>query len=151
MELIMRKFAFRFMIFPLLIYFTGCGSGIQTINLALSSDVNANGGNAVVINIYQLTNDDKFQYASFNSLLNNAEETLANDLIPNSIIEKTMVPNENYDLKELELNKDTAFLGVLGDFYSPAKDGWKLIIPVDSDIESLKISIHENSLSFQKQ
>ena len=147
----MREFTFTFIIFVLIIYFTGCGSGIQTINVALSSNVDANGGNAVVIKIYQLTNNDKFLYANRNSLLKNAEETLANDLIPNSIIEKTMVPDDNYDLNELELNKDTAFLGVLGDFYSPAKDGWKLIIPVDSDTEHLKILILENSLSLQKE
>lgn len=141
---------FTFIIFAFILYFAGCGSGIQTINIDLISDVNANGGNAVVIKIYQLTNNDKFLYASPNSLLKNAEETLANELIP-PFIEETIVPDENYDLRELELSKDTAFLGVLGDFYSPAKDGWKLIIPVDSDIEYLKISIHENSLSFEKQ
>lgn len=144
MELIMREFTFTFIIFALIIYFTGCGSGMQTINVAYSSDINANGGNAVVINIYQLTNDYKFQNASSNSLLKDAEESLANDLIP-PIIEKTMVPNEDHYL-ELELSKDAAFIGIVGDFHSPSNDDWKLIIPVDSDIDYLKIFILENSL-----
>jgi len=147
----MKKFAFKFMILTSMLSFIGCGSGIQTVNIDLNSDVNANGGNAIVIKIYQLTNDDKFRYASFESLLKNAEETLTYDLVPNSIKEKTMVPNENYDLKELELSKDAAFLGIVGDFHSPAKDSWKMIIPLDSDMEYLKILIHENSLSFQKE
>ena len=149
MELIMREFTFTFIIFAFIIYFTGCGSGIQTITVAYSSDINANGGNAMVINIYQLTNDYKFQNASSNFLLKDAEETLANDLIP-PIIEKTMVPNEDHYL-ELELSKDAAFIGVVGEFHSPSIDGWRHIIPVDSDTEYLKILIFENSLSLQKE
>ena len=77
----MREFTFTFIIFAFMIYFTGCGSGIQTINIDLSSDINANGGNTVVIKIYQLTNDDKFRYADFKSLWRNAEETLAKHVI----------------------------------------------------------------------
>ena len=145
----MREFTFTFIIFAFMIYFIGCGSGIQTINVALSTDDNANGGNAVVINIYQLTNDYKFQNASSNSLLRDSKETLANDLIL-PIIEKTMVPNENHYL-ELELSKDAAFIGVVGEFYSPSIDDWRRIISVDSDTEYLKILILENSLSLQKE
>jgi len=146
----MREFTFTFIIFAFMIYFTGCGSGIQTINIDLSSDINANGGNTVVIKIYQLTNDDKFRYADFKSLWRNAEETLANELIP-PFIEETIIPDKNYEFKELEISKDAAFIGVVGDFHTPSKDGWRLIISVDSDIDYLKILILENSLSFQKE
>ena len=145
----MREFTFTFIIFAFIIYFTSCGSGIQTINVAYSSDINANGGNAMVINIYQLTNDYKFQNASSNFLLKDAEETLANDLIP-PIIEKTMVPNEDHYL-ELKLSKDAAFIGVVGEFHSPSSDGWRGIISIDSDTEYLKILILANSLSLQKE
>ncbi|RKY91233.1 MAG: type VI secretion system lipoprotein TssJ, partial [Ignavibacteriae bacterium] len=124
--------------------------GIQTINIDLISDVNANGGNAVVIKIYQLTNDDKFRLADFKSLWKKAEETLANEFIP-PFIEETIVPNKNYELKEIEISKEAAFVGVVGDFHSPSKDGWRLIISVDSDIDYLKILILENSLSLQKE
>lgn len=150
MELIMREFTFTFIIFAFILYFTSCGSGIQTINIDLISDVNANGGNAVVIKIYQLTNNDKFLYASRNSLLKNAQETLANELIP-PFIEETIIPDKNYEFKELEISKDAAFIGVVGDFHTPSKDGWRLIISVDSDIDYLKILILENSLSLQKE
>ncbi len=150
MELIMREFTFTFIIFAFILYFTSCGSGIQTINIDLISDANANGGNAVVIKIYKLTNDDKFRYADLNSLWQNAEETLANELIP-TIKEETIVPNKIFELKEFELSKDAAFIGVVGDFYSPSNDDWKLIIPVDSDIDYLKILILENSLFRQNE
>jgi len=146
----MREFIFGFMILVSMIYFTGCGSGVQTINIDLSSDANANGGNAVVIKIYQLKTDNKFRYAQYESLLKNAEETLANDLIP-PIKEETMTPSEKYPLKEFKLSKDAAFLGVVGDFHTPAKDSWKKIIPLDSDIEYLKIFIHENSLTIETE
>jgi len=54
-------------------------------------------------------------------------------------------------LKEFEISKEAAFVGVVGDFHSPSKDGWRLIISVDSDIDYLKILILDNSLSFQKE
>ena len=148
MELIMRES--KFIIFAFIIYFTGCGSGIQTINIDLISDVNANGGNAVVIKIYQLTNDDNFRYADFKSLWKNSEKTLANELIP-PFREELIIPNKNIELKEFEISKDAAFVGVVGDFHSPSTNGWRLIISVDSDIDYLKILILENSLSLQKE
>jgi type VI secretion system VasD/TssJ family lipoprotein len=148
MELIMRES--KFIIFAFIIYFTGCGSGIQTINIDLISDVNANGGNAVVIKIYQLTNDDNFRYADFKSLWKNAEKTLANELIP-PFREELIIPNKNIELMGFEISKDAAFVGVVGDFHSPSTDGWRLIISVDSDIDYLKILILENSLSLQKE
>ena len=150
MELIMREFTFTFIIFAFIICFTGCGGGIKTINIDLSSDVNANGGNTVVIKIYQLTNDDKFRYADFKSLWKNAEETLANELIP-PFIEETIIPNKNYEFNEFEISKDAAFIGVVGDFHTPSIDGSRLIISVDTDIDYLKILILENSLSLQKE
>jgi len=147
----MKKLFLIFPVYTLLILILGCGSGIHTVNFYLQCDNDCNDNNAVVVKIYQLKNADKFRYASFESLMKNTEATIGDDLIPNSKYEKTLVPGETYRLKEIEIKNDALFLGVVGDFFSPAKDGWMQVIPIDSDLENLEIIIHKNSLSFQNK
>ena len=132
-----------------LLLFVHCGGGTRTLRIDVHSDENANSGNAVVVTIYQLINADKFRFASFESLMKKPEETLGSDIMPNSKYERTLVPGEIFQLKEHEIKSDAAYLGVIADFHSPAKDGWQQIISLDSDFDQLKISIHENSLSFE--
>ena len=145
----MIKNLFIILILVCLVSLCGCGGGIKTVRIDVVSDDNANNGNAVVVTIYQLVNADKFRYASFESLMKKPEETLGSDIIPNSKYERTLVPGEIFQLKEHEIKSDAAYLGVIADFHSPAKDGWQQIISLDSDFDQLKISIHENSLSFE--
>jgi len=127
--------------------FTGCGGGLQTFNLNLHCTENCNNDNAVVIKIYQLKNAEKFRHASFESLMRNPEEFLGDDIIPNSKIEKLLVPDETQDFNEVEIKNDAAFVAIIGDFYSPATDGWKQIIPINSDLRNVKVTVLENSLS----
>lgn len=131
------------------LYFTGCGGGPQTINLNLHCNENCNNDNAVVIKIYQLKNAEKFRHASFESLMRNTEELLGDDIIPNSKIEKLFVPDETYEFSNIEIKNDAAFLAIIGDFHSPASDGWKQVIPIDSDLENIKVTVLENSLSVE--
>jgi len=128
-----------------------CGGGKDSIQITLNCDENANSGNAVVINLYQLTNPDKFRLSSFESLTKTPEATLGADLIANSEIERTMVPGGTIDLNEIELKQEAAFLGVIADFHSPEPDGWQAVIPITEDLKQLVIFIHENSISFQKE
>jgi type VI secretion system VasD/TssJ family lipoprotein len=127
----------------------GCGSGMRTMNVDLHCDDNCNDNNAIVVKIYQLKNAEKFRHASFESLQRNAEEILSDDLIPNSKYEKLMVPNESFQLKNLQIQKDANYLGIVGDFHSPAKDGWLQVIPLNKDFDNLKIMVHENYLTFK--
>jgi len=147
----MKKLSLIFVIYITLVLFAGCGSSIQTVNFDLRCDDDCNDNNAIVVKIYQLKNADKFKYASFESLVRNTEAILGDDLIPNSKYEKTLVPGEVYQLKEIEIKNDALYLGVVGDFFSPAKDGWLQIIPTDSDLENLEIIIHKNALSLQNK
>jgi type VI secretion system VasD/TssJ family lipoprotein len=128
-----------------LLFINGCG-GAQTISIDMNCDKNCNGNNAIVVKIYQLKNADKFRNASFESLISNPEEILGDDLIPNSKYEKTLIPDETFQVSEYEIKPEAAYLGIVGDFYSPAKDSWQQVI-LASDIDNLKIMIHENSLS----
>ena len=133
----------------LLLVYSGCGGGTETINVSLHCDSDCNESNAVVVKIYQLKNADKFSHASFESLLRNPDETLGDDLIAGAKFEKLMTPDESFKLSDYEIKKDAAYIGVVGDFHSPAKDGWSEVIPV-KDIDDLSIKIHSNSLSVEK-
>ena len=142
----MSKLLIFLIIFLPIVFLGGCG-GTKTIVVEIVTEKEANNGNAVVVTIYQLINADKFRYASFESLIKNPVETLGADIVPNSKYERTMVPGENFMVEAHEIKNDALFLGIVADFHSPAKDGWKQVIPLESGFSDLKISIHESSLS----
>jgi type VI secretion system VasD/TssJ family lipoprotein len=141
----MNKTNFLSLLILILVY--GCGSGTRTVNITVNAEQEANSKNAVVVTIYQLTNADKFRYASFESLMKSPESTLGTDAIPNSKFEQTMVPGEVAQINEFEIKGDAVYLGIVADFHSPSKDGWQQLIPLESDFSELKISVHESSLS----
>lgn len=139
------------LLFPLvLLYISGCGGGNETVNISMRCDTDCNESNAVVIKIYQLKNAEKFSHSSFESLVRNPDETLGDDLIAGSKFEKLMAPDETFDLSKYEINKDAAYIGIVGDFHTPAQDGWFQVLPV-KDINDFSITIHSNSLSVQKE
>lgn len=132
-----------------LLHAYGCGGGTETIQVNLHCDEDCNENNAVVVKIYQLRNADKFSHASFESLLRNPDETLGDDLIADGKAEKLMTPNDSFTIDEYKINKDAAYIGIVGDFHSPATDGWRQIIPV-ADIGDISVRVHSNSLSVQQ-
>jgi type VI secretion system VasD/TssJ family lipoprotein len=143
-----RKKIILHLLFITLLILLGCG-GKETIKISLASDKNTNNGNAVVITVFQLTNAEKFRFSSFESLSKNPEATLETDLVTNSKLEKTMVPEEIFELNDIELKEEAAFIGIIADFYSPAPDGLKKLILINQDFERLIIYIHENSISIE--
>jgi len=134
---------------PILLYSYGCGGAPETINVSLHCDEDCNGSNAVVVRIYQLRNADKFSHSSFESLLRNPEATLGDDLIADGKSEKLMAPDESFSINNYEIKKDAAYIGIVGDFHSPAADGWRQIIPA-GDIGDITVRIHSNSLTVQE-
>jgi len=145
----MKKIALLLYITAIII-FSGCGGGGETISVSLQCDSDCNENNAVVVKIYQLRNADKFTHASFESLVRNPDETLGDDLITGGKFEKLMTPDESFPINEYEINKDAAYIGIVGDFHTPAKDGWFQVIPV-KDIDDLIIRIHSNSLTVEEE
>ena len=141
---------FIILFFSTLILTTGCGSSVETINVDMTCDDNCNESNAIVVKIYQLKNADKFRNASFESLISNPEEVLGDDLIPDSKYEKTLIPGEFFQVNEYEIKPEAVYIGIVGDFHSPAKDSWLQVLQTE-EIDKLNISIHENSISFTKE
>lgn len=139
------------LILPLvLISVYGCGGGNETVNISMRCDADCNENNAVVIKIYQLKNAEKFSHASFESLVRNPDETLGDDLIAGAKFEKLLTPDETFSLNKYEINKDAAYIGIVGDFHTPSQDGWFQVVPV-KDINDFAITVHSNSLSVQKE
>lgn len=130
-----------------LILLTDCGGGSNYISVSFKSYANSNNGNAVVVTIFQLTNADKFSLSSFESLTRNPTATLGSDLISNSTFEKTMVPGESFNLDELEIKKEAAFLGIVADFHTPSSDGWQQVVSLNKGIDKVVVSVLENSIS----
>lgn len=141
------KIVYSSILIFIILFVTNCGGGPQIVNFDLVCDEDCNNNNAVVIKIFQLRNAEKFRHASFESLILNPDEQLGDDLIPNTKLEKMMIPNESYEISNIEIKQNAAFIAVIGDFHSPAQDGWKQIVQINSDLETIKISIYENSLS----
>jgi type VI secretion system VasD/TssJ family lipoprotein len=138
----MRKYYLSILI---LFFLTGCG-GSDTLQLDLQCSENCNNNNVIVVRLYQLKNAERFKFASHESLIRRPEETLGEDLIPNSKFEKIIGPNETFSVKELEVISGASYLGIIGDFHSPAKDGWQQVVPINSGIDKVKVTITENSL-----
>lgn len=145
----MKNILFGFLFIVISTLLSGCGGGKELIQIQLKCDENTNSGNAVVVTVYQLTNADKFRFSSFEELTKNPEQTLGADLIPSSKFERTMVPGETFNLDELEIKKEAAFLGIIADFHSPSADGWQQLVPLNDGFDELIISVHENSISYK--
>ncbi len=132
-------------VLSLLILLSGCGN--PTTNIMLKSTEDSNEMNAVQMKIVQLRSAEKFKLASRESLLRNPDETLGDDLIPNSKVEKIMIPGETFSLENVELSEETKYIGIFGDFFSPATDGWSQLIDVSEGKDEIKIIIGKNFLS----
>ncbi len=143
----MKNILFGFLFIIVSTFLSGCGGGNEIIQISLKCDENTNSGNAVVVTVYQLTNADKFRFSSFESLTKNPEVTLGSDLVANSKFDRTMVPGESFQMDELEIKKEAAFLGIIADFHSPSADGWQQLVPLNDGIDELIISVHENSIA----
>lgn len=137
---------FSYSIFIFLL--TGCGN--QTVNILMQSTSDSNEMNAVQIKIYQLKSSEKFLLANRESLLRAPEETLGEDLIPNTKVQKIMIPGEIYNLENIEVSEETKLIGIVGDFFSPAQDSWSQLVDITEKQDNIKVIIGKNFLTVTK-
>jgi len=108
-----------------------------------------NGGNPVVVRVYQLKSAGSFQRATVETFWGKERSTLGSDLLGDPI-EIVLHPNETRTLKGIELNDETAFIGAAADFYQPDVDQWKSIIDVATmESDQLVLAVGENGLLIQ--
>ena len=141
----LSSFSITIFVLTFIIFLSGCGS--PTTNIILKSTDDSNEMNAAQMKIVQLKSAEKFKLASREALLRNPDETLGDDLIPNSKVEKIMIPGETFSLENVELSEETKYIGIFGDFFSPATDGWSQLIDVSEGKDEIKIVIGKNFLS----
>ncbi len=98
------------------------------VTVRSTADLN-NGGNPVVVRIYQLKSVASFQRATAETFWNQDKATLGSDLLGDPI-EIVMHPNETRKIKGIDLNKETNFIGAAADFYKPDVQRWKSILDV---------------------
>ncbi|WP_208993120.1 type VI secretion system lipoprotein TssJ [Roseibium sp. TrichSKD4] len=97
------------------------------------------GGEAVPIDvwIFQLSDDGKFFQAEFDRLTTEPAAVLSTTFV--KVKEVQVPPGESKTINELELKKDTTFIGIAGGYVDPDKVDWRTVEAVKSKGETYKL------------
>ena len=112
----------------------GCGGSAEataverevTVAIAGTPQMNA-GGNAVVLQVYQLTDADPFTIVPVEEFWLGDDAVFAGTVV--SKRELLLYPEEVRALP-LVLDGRTTHVGVAADFRAPSLDGWRVVLPV---------------------
>ena len=112
----------------------GCSGSAETVEearevtvaIAGTPQMNA-GGNAVVLQIYQLSDADPFTIIPVEEFWLDGDAAFAGTLV--SRREVLLYPEEVRALP-LVLDDRTTHVGVAADFRAPSLDGWRVVLPV---------------------
>lgn len=110
-----------------------------------ANDLN-NGGNPVVVRLYQLTTDVNFKSETSESFWRNEKNSFDRDMVgkPQEIM---LHPREVLKLEKIKILDDTKFIGVAADFYKPDKDQWHYLIDVSIyEGDELLVVVRKNTL-----
>jgi type VI secretion system VasD/TssJ family lipoprotein len=127
-----------------LIGLIGCAHHVDIFFQAVN-DLN-NGGNPVVVRIFQLTTDVNFKSESSESFWRNNQTSFQKDVVgkPTEIV---LHPREVLKLTDLEINDETVFLGVAADFYKPDKNQWQYLFDITKyEGGKILIAVRNNTL-----
>lgn len=102
-----------------------CDVQIVTLNIYAADNINPNeNGNPrpVRVQLYQLKNEVRMENATYDQILNNAKETLEDDVL--KVDELSIFPNDLVEVK-FERIKDASHLAGVALFHSPRGNSWK--------------------------
>ena len=111
----------------------GCG-GSRALNVqivgtsTMNSGENEMRGNAVVLRIYELSNETNFRSATREAFWQDDVAALGEERLTSQQLR--LFPDENRVI-ELEPGQDTRFIGVAADLRYPYQDQWRQIYPVE--------------------
>ena len=145
---IIRHHCIRFINFLLLslvfLSIAGCSRYVK-IYLQAATDLN-NGGNPVVVRLYQLTTDVNFKSETSESFWRNEKNSFERDMVGNPQ-EIMLHPREVLKLEKVKILDDTKFIGVAADFYKPDKDQWHYLIDISIyEKDELLVVVRKNTL-----
>jgi len=122
---------------------TGCSSTIE-VTTAGQPDMNS-GGNAAVVQVYQLSGEGNFGDLSFRSFWQQ-QGTIAKLIDAPS--KKTVYPNER-ERFDLEVAEKTKFIGVAANLRNPNSEKWRALYPVEEVGDWLSVTVHDNRISVE--
>lgn len=138
-----------FLLFVLMAFVSACSSQFK-INVATASYLNPDNHNQslpVELKIYQLTNADAFQQASFDDLWLHTQLVLRHALLTTNTF--MISPNTQKEIL-LSRTKKTKYLGVIAIFRNPNGSQWRQLIKVSGNpfdrIMRLNLKMNGNTL-----
>lgn len=140
-------------VFPVAVALLLAGCGASTMTLHVKGDertLNTCGGkepHPVVVRIYQLSDSRNFNRTTTESLWQKDVEALGADLVKKE--ELTLHPGESREV-EIELRKETTFIGVAADFCKSQKDKWRQIYPMESGGSEITVAVHDESIVIEE-
>jgi len=102
-----------------------CNTQIVTLRIYAADNINPNENlnpRPVVVRLYQLKDEMRLQNASYDEVLLNDKEVLADDIV--KVDEVTVFPNDLVEIK-FERVKEATSLGGVALFHSPKGQSWK--------------------------
>lgn len=144
----MKNAIYQFVLASIFVFgLVTCAHNIGVV-VRSTSDLN-NGGNPVVVRVYQLKSAGSFQRATIETFWGKERALLGSDLLGDPI-ELVLHPNETRTLKGIELNDEAAFIGAAADFYQPDVDQWKSLIDVTTlKSDRLVLAVGKDGLLIQ--
>jgi type VI secretion system VasD/TssJ family lipoprotein len=107
--------------------FSGCAPK-AALTFMSTNDLN-NGGNPVVVRVYQLKSAGNFQRATLDEFWQDDQAALGSDIVGDPV-EVLLHPGETRNIKSMQIETDASFIGVAADFYSPEGDNWREIYQI---------------------
>jgi type VI secretion system VasD/TssJ family lipoprotein len=120
---------------------TGCSTTIEVM-MSGQSDMNG-GGNAAVVQVYELSGEGNFQDISFRAFWQ--QEGALSKLV-GSPHRKTVYPDETTTF-ELEVAEDTKLVGVAANLRNPDSEQWRALFPVEEVGDRLSVTVRDTRIS----
>ena len=120
----------------------GC-SGSKALNMTVVGTPNLNstdetpGGNAAVVRIYQLSNDNKFRTVTLEAFWEDDRAALGNEMVSRQQLQ--LYP-DSFERLEIELEETTRFIGVAADLRRPDHERWREVYAL-SDLMGKRITV----------
>jgi type VI secretion system protein VasD len=117
-----------------------------TIQLEAAQDVNPDPSGqplSVVVRVYQLKDEGRFDAADYNALWKSDKETLSDDFL--DVQERDVQPGSQETL-DIKANPMAAYLGIVALFRNPSGDTWRKVIPIRGKKLAYKVSLRQNSV-----
>jgi type VI secretion system VasD/TssJ family lipoprotein len=129
---------------PLLSIFGG--SRFISVFIQADNELN-NGGNPVVVRIYQLSTDVNLRSETPESFWRDDQVSFQKDVV-GTLKEIILHPREVLKIDKLEIYDETVFLIAAADFYKPDKDQWYYVYDISkNESDQVLIAVRDNTIA----